>query len=86
MKFDGANWVYVGDEGFSFGVAEFQSLAFNPVDSLPYVAFEDAGYSWKVREMKFNGAAWVDVGNAGFQQVGIGVQALHSVRLTASHM
>jgi hypothetical protein len=66
MKFDGTNWVNVGTPGFSAGSIDFLCLAFNPADSLPYVAYQDFGYSQKATVMKFNGTSWVNVGNAGF--------------------
>ncbi len=37
--FNGTNWVNVGNAGFSAGEDDFISLAFNPADGLPYVAF-----------------------------------------------
>jgi hypothetical protein len=66
MKFNGTNWVNVGTPGFSSGYVDFISLAFNSVDSLPYLAYQDFGYSQKATVMKYNGTNWVDVGSAGF--------------------
>ena len=43
MKFNGTNWVDVGNAGFSAGNTLNESLAFNPIDSMPYVAFSDWG-------------------------------------------
>ena len=40
MKFDGTNWVNVGNVGFSAGEADYTSLAFSP-SGQPYVAYED---------------------------------------------
>ena len=56
----------VGTPGFSSGYVDFISLAFNSVDSLPYLAYQDFGYSQKATVMKYNGTNWVDVGSAGF--------------------
>jgi hypothetical protein len=66
MKFDGTNWVNVGNAGFSAGIAQYESLAFCPSDSLPYLAYRDIGNSYKATVMKFNGTNWVNVGTAGF--------------------
>ena len=66
MKFDGTNWVFVGTPDFSAGMAQDISLALNRADSLPYVAYQDFGYSQKSTVMRFNGTSWVNVGNAGF--------------------
>jgi hypothetical protein len=65
MKFDGTNWVYVGNPGFSLSSAYFTSLSFSPTGE-PYLAYSDSAYSLKTTVMKFNGANWVYVGNAGF--------------------
>jgi hypothetical protein len=65
MKFDGTNWVNIGDTGFSAGEANYTSLAFSPSGE-PYVAYEDYGNSRKATVMKFNGTNWENVGNAGF--------------------
>jgi hypothetical protein len=43
MKFDGTNWVNVGNGGFSAGEVEFTSLAFSP-SGQPYVAYKDYYY------------------------------------------
>jgi hypothetical protein len=66
MKFNGSNWVNVGNAGFSAGFVGIVSLAFSQSDSLPYVAYMDFGNSNKATVMNFNGNNWVNVGNAGF--------------------
>ena len=66
MKFDGTNWVNVGNNNFSAGAVNYISLAFNPSDGQPYVAYQDQVNSNKATVMKFNGTTWVNVGNAGF--------------------
>jgi hypothetical protein len=68
MKFDGVDWVNVGNEGFSAGGVNYTSLAFSPSDWMPYVAYSDyaATISGAVTVMKFNGTNWVNVGNSGF--------------------
>jgi hypothetical protein len=66
MKFDGTNWVDFGNEGFSPGTACFTSLAFNPVNGQPYVAFLDLMNSSKASVMRFDGNNWVYVGTPDF--------------------
>jgi hypothetical protein len=68
MKFDGTSWVNVGIAGFSVGEVWTISLAFNPFDGDPYVAFTDCGNFYKVTVMKFNGSNWENVGNPGFSK------------------
>ena len=67
MKFDGANWVYVGNAGFSAGQASDPCLAFSTTDE-PYVAYMDwiSSPLKGAAVMKFNGTNWQNVGNAGF--------------------
>ena len=65
MKFNGTNWVYVGNAGFSEGETDLTSLAFNP-SGQPYVAYSDWANGYKATVMKFDGTNWVNVGNAGF--------------------
>ena len=67
MRFDGTNWVNVGNAGFSSGAANTTttSLAFSTTGE-PYVAFEDISHSLKASVMKFDGNEWIYVGSAGF--------------------
>jgi hypothetical protein len=67
MKFDGTNWVYVGNAGFSAGQATDPSIAFSLTDE-PYVAYMDwiSSPQKGAAVMKFNGTNWENVGNAGF--------------------
>ena len=55
-------WQNVGNAGFSAGDAEYTSIAFNPVDGYPYVAFQDWTNSEKETVMRFDGTNWVYVG------------------------
>ena len=73
MKFDGTNWVYVGNEGFSTDDAEELSLAFSP-SGQPYVAYSDNAnpYSPKATVMRFDGTSWVSVGDTCFSTNGVG--------------
>jgi len=66
MKFDGTNWVNLGNPGFSAGESNYTSLAFHPLDGEAYVAYSDWENSQKATVMKFDGTNWVDQGNAGF--------------------
>lgn len=66
MKFDGTNWIYVGNQNFSSCSTDFTSLAFSPSDGQPYVAYKDGGNSYKATVMKFDGNNWQNVGIAGF--------------------
>ena len=59
-------WMNVGNAGFSAGEIAYTSLAFNPVNSQPYVAYTDSSNSSKATAMQFDGTNWVNVGNAGF--------------------
>jgi len=59
-------WKYVGDAGISAGQVYYTSLAFNPIDGNPYVAYQDYADSLRATVMKFNGFNWELVGNAGF--------------------
>jgi hypothetical protein len=65
MKFDGVNWVYVGNPDFSAGRADYTSIAFSQ-SGQPYVAYMDWGHFQKATVMKFDGTNWVNVGNVGF--------------------
>ena len=65
MKFDGSNWVTIGNAGFSAGMAAGTSLVINP-SGQPFVAFQDRGNGGKATVMKFDENEWVTVGNAGF--------------------
>ncbi len=66
-KFDGNNWVNIGNAGFSADWINFISLAFSPSGE-PYVAFEDwtTNPSGKATVMKFDGNNWLIVGTEGF--------------------
>jgi hypothetical protein len=66
MKFDGTNWVYIGNHGFSEGEADYTSLAFSP-SGQPYVAYTDyVSYNRGAAVKKFDGTNWVYVGVMDF--------------------
>ena len=68
MKYDGTSWQNVGPAIFSAGASAYHSLAFNPISSLAYVAYQDAANSSGTTVMKQNGSGWQEVGTAGFSQ------------------
>jgi hypothetical protein len=53
MKFDGTNWVNVGNAGFSAGIVENTSLALSP-SGQPFVAYTDNVNSGKATVMKYD--------------------------------
>ena len=62
MKFNGVDWVYVGNLGFSASSEGYTSIAIAS-NNVPYVAYDS---DFKATVMKFNGTSWVNVGNPGF--------------------
>lgn len=52
MKFDGTDWVTVGNQGFSYGYADQTRLAFNSIDE-PHVVYTDVTQLYKATVMKF---------------------------------
>lgn len=65
MKFNGTTWEYVGNAGFSDGVAGDTKIQFDN-NGVLHVAFSDNSRSGKATVMKFNGTSWEVVGSAGF--------------------
>ncbi len=63
-KFDGTNWVNVGNPLLGAMAVYSNSLAFSPSGVL-YIALEDS-VTGRARVMKFDGTNWVNVGNPGF--------------------
>lgn len=57
MKYDGLNWILVGEAGFSSGSA--QNLTIDVSNGIPYVSYIDTGYA--VVKM-FDGTNWIDLG------------------------
>lgn len=52
MKFDGSNWVYVGNGDFSTGV-DYLDFGFSP-SGIPYISYEDSVYSGRATVMKYD--------------------------------
>jgi hypothetical protein len=67
MKFNGSNWVNLGNAGFSSGHSTWQCLQFDPTGK-PCVAFNDSAFGNKARVMRYTGSVWEDIGNPGFTQ------------------
>jgi len=67
MKYDGSDWVYVGNTGISIGRAVSTNIAFDSSDN-PYIAFNDASDSQnQVKVKKLSAGSWVTVGSlSGF--------------------
>jgi hypothetical protein len=62
MKFDGTNWINVGNAGFTAPQASWESLAFSS-SGQPYLAYVDEWNNLYPKAMKFDGLKWVNVGN-----------------------
>ena len=66
MKFNGTEWVYVGNPCFSAHKSQRLQLAFSPVNQQPYVSFADVTFPGKVTVMTFTGTTWEVVGSPQF--------------------
>ena len=77
MAFSGTSWVYVGSQGFTAFYTAFNSLAFHPTTSAPYVGFADDGYQGAATVMTFDGLQWNPVGTPGFSVAGYHVRYTH---------
>jgi len=62
-KWTGSGWYPLGTPGFSFGVANYPSIAIDPA-GMPYVAFCHQAIGDSVVVVKWNGSSWVNVGNS----------------------
>ena len=67
MKFNGDDWVTVGEAGFSAGQAEYTSIAISK-SGIPYVVYKDNGNGGKASVMRYDGSKWVAVGKPGFSK------------------
>ena len=65
MTWDGSEWAYVGEPGFSEGGASFQSLVIDDSGKL-FVAYRDQFNENKCSVMTWDGSDWGYVGVAGF--------------------
>lgn len=64
-KFDGVNWVNVGDTAFSDGQSLCSDIVFNR-NNTPYVAYRDVVNNENVTVMKYLSGRWMTVGAEGF--------------------
>jgi len=62
MKYNGNTWEYVGEQGISAGKAFYLNLACSPVDSQPYIAYQDMENSRRTAVKRFDGYTWINVG------------------------
>jgi uncharacterized protein YjdB len=69
-KFDGSDWVMVGDSTFSGEVGTAMSIAVSS-SGTPYVLYGDYTLGGRAVVKKFNGTAWETVGAEGFSPAGI---------------
>lgn len=65
MKYDGVNWVAVGNAGFTVDEINFPSIEINSLGEI-FVAFKDYNKFNKLTVMKFDGSNWSVLGLAGF--------------------
>ena len=65
LKFNGTNWVYVGNQKFTPVRSGYSSIAIDN-NNVPYVSYSDGtGNSFHITVKKFNGTSWESVGNIG---------------------
>ncbi|MCF7843353.1 chitobiase/beta-hexosaminidase C-terminal domain-containing protein, partial [Candidatus Gracilibacteria bacterium] len=67
-KFDGSTWNTVGTERFTPSQVTDISVAVDPVNNVPYVAYKDGSVNNKATVQKFNGTTWEVVGIEGFSK------------------
>ena len=65
MKFNGTNWINVGSVASAVS-ASLLSIAINPIDGNPWVAFKDISTNLNLKIVKFNGVAWSVDGDIAF--------------------
>jgi len=69
-KFNGTEWITVGNPLISAGYAAATSLAIAP-DGTPYISYEDFANNYRITVMKLAGAQWEVVGTPGFSSQSI---------------
>jgi len=60
-KFDGSNWVAVGDTNFSSSTSNWNAIAINS-HGIPYISFSDAATGQRTEVRKLNGTSWSSIG------------------------
>ena len=64
MKYDGAEWVYLGFESFPIGKVHYPSIAVH--DNIIYISYRDTDFENKTSVIKYDGNSWTYVGQRGF--------------------
>jgi len=85
MKYDGSNWVTVGNAGFSAGYATFTDIAIDR-NGIPYVIYENYinGFSGgKATVMKYDGNSWTAVGG---DYISDGVASCTAIAIDSSNV
>ena len=59
QKYDGTNWVSVGNNNITTGITTWVSLSMDIKTNTPYVAYQEGAY---IKVKKFDGTNWVMVG------------------------
>ncbi|HTB06827.1 MAG TPA: T9SS type A sorting domain-containing protein [Bacteroidia bacterium] len=81
MMYNGTTWVPVGGSlGISGGQVQYVSLAFDTVNNIPYVAYEDGSDSDRLMVLSYNGTSWATVGGATYAK-GISLDTVNFVSL-----
>ena len=61
MKYDGANWVSIGDTSFTLGLAHHSSFAFGNGDTI-YFSYADGASFSRAAVMMYDGTDWISLG------------------------
>jgi hypothetical protein len=79
MMYNGSNWSYVGDAGFSGSTDNLSIFVYDDGgEPVPYVALQDGGIGHgKSTVMMYNGLSWVNVGNDKFSDGDAGYISLY---------
>ncbi|MEZ4916617.1 MAG: hypothetical protein R2836_06480, partial [Chitinophagales bacterium] len=64
-KYNGSNWQFIGNEGFTAGVASYTNIVLNN-NNTPYISYTDYANGKSISVQKFDGNSWSVVGTAGF--------------------
>jgi hypothetical protein len=60
-KYDGSQWVTVGQAGFSEGPTTTHGLDFHPSTEEPYIAYADSVHDWGAVVQKYEGDSGVSI-------------------------
>lgn len=64
MKYEGGQWIYVGEPGFSSGRSDYIRIGFTSLGE-PIVAFSDNGFNCNPKVMGYDGTTWINIGDLG---------------------